>query len=86
LACSRLTEKPTKVGPYMLPKGVIVFPCLYVINNWSGNWEEPRKVRGRLMRLGGGTFMRLLFCWLDCVCCCMAGGSGSPSRLCLVWT
>jgi cytochrome P450 len=45
---SRLTEKPTKVGPYMLPKGVIVFPCLYVINNWSGNWEEPRKV-GRLV-------------------------------------
>ncbi|KIZ05718.1 hypothetical protein MNEG_2236 [Monoraphidium neglectum] len=41
----KLTEKPTKVGPYMIPKGVMVFPCLYVINNWSGNWEEPRRFK-----------------------------------------
>lgn len=44
-ASPRLTEKPTKVGPYMIPKGVMVFPCLYVINNWSGNWDDARKFK-----------------------------------------
>ncbi|KAI8469292.1 MAG: cytochrome P450 [Monoraphidium minutum] len=42
-ASPRLTERPTRVGPYMVPAGVMVFPCLHVINNWSGNWEDPRK-------------------------------------------
>jgi hypothetical protein len=31
----------------MVPAGVMVFPCLYVINNWSGLWDEPRKVCGQ---------------------------------------
>jgi cytokinin trans-hydroxylase len=34
----RLTEKPTQLGPYLVPPGVTVFPCLYVVNTYSGHW------------------------------------------------
>ncbi len=51
----RLTERPTQVGPYLIPKGVIVFPCLHVINNWSGNWGgDARAVRACVCLCGGG--------------------------------
>jgi cytochrome P450 len=42
--CS-MTEKVTKVGPYQVPAGVIVFPCLYSILMYSRNWENPQQVR-----------------------------------------
>jgi len=34
----RLTEKATRIGPYLVPAGVNVFPSLFVLNNYSGNW------------------------------------------------
>jgi len=34
----RLTEKPTKVGPYLVPAGVNLLPSLFVIHNYTGNW------------------------------------------------
>eukprot|EP00878_Enallax_costatus_P000874 GHUV01001001.1.p1 GENE.GHUV01001001.1~~GHUV01001001.1.p1 ORF type:complete len:563 (+),score=98.44 GHUV01001001.1:141-1829(+) len=41
-ATPRLTEKITQVGPYKLPAGVIVFPCLYSILMYSKSWDNPR--------------------------------------------
>lgn len=32
------------VGPYKLPAGVVVFPCLHTVMNYSGNWEDPQTV------------------------------------------
>jgi cytochrome P450 len=40
-----MTEKVTKVGPYQVPAGVIVFPCLYSILMYSRNWDNPQQVR-----------------------------------------
>eukprot|EP00879_Flechtneria_rotunda_P010069 GHRR01010527.1.p1 GENE.GHRR01010527.1~~GHRR01010527.1.p1 ORF type:complete len:556 (+),score=158.24 GHRR01010527.1:303-1970(+) len=37
-ASPRQTEKPTMVGPYRVPAGVVVFPSLFVVNNYSGSW------------------------------------------------
>jgi cytochrome P450 len=39
-----MTEKVTKVGPYQVPAGVIVFPCLYSILMYSRNWDNPQQV------------------------------------------
>lgn len=41
--CDRMTEKVTQVGPYKVPPGVIVFPCLYSILMYSKNWDDPHK-------------------------------------------
>jgi hypothetical protein len=41
----RMVEQPTRVGPYLVPPGVIVFPNLYAIMNYSGNWQQPEQVR-----------------------------------------
>lgn len=41
----RLVERPTKVGPYLVPPGVILFPNLYAIMNYSSNWTQPEQVR-----------------------------------------
>lgn len=40
----RLTEAPTQVGPYLVPPGVLVFPNIFTIMNYSGNWQNPEKV------------------------------------------
>jgi hypothetical protein len=42
----RMTDKVTQVGPYRIPAGVIVFPCLYSILMHSSNWDNPRQVGG----------------------------------------
>eukprot|EP00775_Hariotina_reticulata_P005921 gene5921-6161_t len=42
-ASPRLTEKPTRVGPYRLPAGVTIFPSLFAINNWSRTWGEDAR-------------------------------------------
>jgi hypothetical protein len=42
-AC-RMVEQPTQVGPYLVPPGVIVFPNLYAIMNYSSNWQQPEQV------------------------------------------
>ncbi|KAF6261970.1 cytochrome P450 [Scenedesmus sp. NREL 46B-D3] len=39
----RLVERPTKVGPYLVPPGVILFPNLYAIMNYSSNWTQPEQ-------------------------------------------
>lgn len=39
----RMTEKVTQVGPYKVPPGTIVFPCLYSVLMYSGNWDDPHK-------------------------------------------
>lgn len=39
-AC-RMTERPTRIGPYMVPAGVPVATPLYAIHNTKHNWEEP---------------------------------------------
>jgi len=39
-----MTHQVTQVGPYQLPAGVIVFPCLYSILMYSGNWDKPTQV------------------------------------------
>eukprot|EP00877_Chromochloris_zofingiensis_P000303 jgi/Chrzof1/10273/Cz04g35070.t1 len=41
-ASPRVVEAPTMVGPYKLPAGVVVFPCLHTVMNYSGNWEDPQ--------------------------------------------
>lgn len=38
-----MSEKVTQVGPYKVPAGTIVFPCLYSLLMYSGNWEDPHK-------------------------------------------
>ncbi|KAF6257533.1 cytochrome P450 [Scenedesmus sp. NREL 46B-D3] len=42
-ASPRLTERPTKVGPYLVPAGVTVFPSLFVVNNYSGSWGSDAR-------------------------------------------
>ncbi|KAF8064556.1 CYP3A10 [Scenedesmus sp. PABB004] len=45
-ASPRLTERPTRIGPYLVPAGVTVFPSLFVINNFSGSWgADAREFR-----------------------------------------
>ncbi|WIA39640.1 hypothetical protein OEZ86_005717 [Tetradesmus obliquus] len=44
-ATPRMCEKVTKVGPYQVPAGVIVFPCLYSILNYSANWDSPQQFK-----------------------------------------
>lgn len=39
----RMVEQPTRVGPYLVPPGVIVFPNLYAIMNVSSNWQQPEQ-------------------------------------------
>jgi cytochrome P450 len=41
----RLARQATQVGPYKVPAGVIVFPCLYSILTYSGNWTKALEVR-----------------------------------------
>lgn len=43
LLLCRLTEKPTKIGNYLVPAGVTIFPSLFVINNYSGSWGEDAR-------------------------------------------
>lgn len=43
-----MTHQATQVGPYKVPAGVIVFPCLYSILMYSGNWEQAHQVGGCL--------------------------------------
>jgi hypothetical protein len=41
-----MTDRPTWVGPYLVPAGVMVFPCLYTLFNYSGNWaDDPTEVQ-----------------------------------------
>ena len=42
LSC-RLTERPTQLGPYFVPAGVIVFPCLFVLNNYNASWGHDAR-------------------------------------------
>jgi hypothetical protein len=44
-AVCRITQQETQVGPYRVPEGVIVFPCLYSILMHSANWDQPTEVR-----------------------------------------
>lgn len=37
----RVTIKPTKVGPYLVPAGVVVGTPLMVCHNTKWNWEKP---------------------------------------------
>lgn len=46
-----MTTKPTQVGPYRVPAGVIVFPCLFSILNYSGNWNRPQQVQAGARQL-----------------------------------
>lgn len=39
----RLTEKPTRIGQYNVPAGVLVWPSLFVINNYSGSWGDDAR-------------------------------------------
>jgi hypothetical protein len=37
-SCVCVLTKPTRVGPYVVPAGVNLFPSLFVLNNYSVNW------------------------------------------------
>ncbi len=36
-----MTSKPTRVGPYLLPAGVVVGTPLFALHNTKHNWERP---------------------------------------------
>lgn len=40
----RITHQVTQVGPYRVPAGVIVFPCLYSILMSKDNWDNAADV------------------------------------------
>jgi len=40
-----VTERPTRVGPYMVPAGVVVGTCLFALHNTVHNWEAPQEFR-----------------------------------------
>jgi hypothetical protein len=40
---NREVTTPTKVGPYTVPVGAIVWPMLYALHNAQHNWEHPEK-------------------------------------------
>jgi len=42
-ASPRLTERPTQLGPYLIPAGVTVFPCLFVLNNYNRSWGDDAR-------------------------------------------
>eukprot|EP00877_Chromochloris_zofingiensis_P013984 jgi/Chrzof1/883/Cz01g32180.t1 len=42
-ASYRITTEAVRIGPYTFPPGIIVFPNLYCIMNYSGNWENPTR-------------------------------------------
>lgn len=52
-AAPRLTERPIVVAGVRVPAGVTVLPCLYVLLNYSGNWEEPEKFEPERWLPGG---------------------------------
>jgi cytochrome P450 len=41
----RVTDKPTRVGQYNIPAGVVVGTPLYAIHNTKHNWEAPHEFR-----------------------------------------
>lgn len=41
LATPRETTAPTKIGPYKVPEGVMVWPVIYAIQNSTLNWDDP---------------------------------------------
>jgi len=41
----RVAERPTRVGPYMVPAGTIVATPLFAIHNTVHNWEAPEQYR-----------------------------------------
>ena len=41
----RMAQQTTQVGPYQVPAGTIVFPCIYSLLMYSGNWDAPTEVR-----------------------------------------
>lgn len=51
-----MTSKVTRVGPYRVPTGTIVFPCLYSILMYSGNWDDPHQVSS-----GHSCFLNIMF-------------------------
>mmetsp|Transcript_38956 Transcript_38956/g.86652 ORF Transcript_38956/g.86652 Transcript_38956/m.86652 type:complete len:374 (+) Transcript_38956:2712-3833(+) len=40
-ASVREVAEPTRVGKYVIPRGVIVWPMLYTLHNSTFNWEHP---------------------------------------------
>lgn len=40
-----MTDKPTMVGPYRLPAGVLVGVPLYALHNTVHNWQSPSSFR-----------------------------------------
>jgi hypothetical protein len=41
----RVTERPTRVGKYLVPPGVVVGTPLYAIQNTVHNWDAPSEFR-----------------------------------------
>lgn len=55
------TTAPTRVGEYLVPPGVVVWPMIYALQNAAHNWEDaaafkPVRVRvcARQHGTGGG--------------------------------
>jgi cytochrome P450 len=42
---ARATERPVRVGPYMVPAGTIVATPLFAIHNTIHNWDAPHEFR-----------------------------------------
>ena len=70
-----MTEKVTQVGPYRVPAGVIVFPCLYSVLNCRANWERASEVRTRAESVATTGAA------CECAACVLRGGrQGGESR------
>ncbi|GLC33832.1 hypothetical protein PLESTB_000509600 [Pleodorina starrii] len=54
-ASVREVTQPTRVGDYVIPPGVIVWPMLYALHNSVHNWDRPEEFRPeRWLAAGGG--------------------------------
>ncbi len=53
MASIRETTAPTKIGPYTVPKGTLIWPVIYGIQNSINNWDSPREfIPVRIFTLG----------------------------------
>jgi cytochrome P450 len=37
----RETTSPTRIGPYKVPEGIVVWPMIYGLQNSTHNWDNP---------------------------------------------
>jgi hypothetical protein len=82
----RETTAPTRIGPYKVPEGIVVWPMIYGLQNSTHNWDNPHLFQPVSMpwrgpdREGGG--------WVGHDgCCCASAGTGNRYMLpcCSCW-